>query len=121
MINNIKNKRDDIREWAEKRPKQIYIGGMIILILCFSISLIKDIFFPSENLLVKAYGQSSSLLEATKVKNQQLKQKNIDKMENIVKELEIYQKKHQEQGLDKNDSLRVEFLYNEYTQLKNER
>lgn len=121
MINNIKNKIDDIREWAEKRPKQIYIGGMIILFLCFSISLIKDIFFPSENLLVKTYGQSSSMLEATKMKNQQLQHKNTAKMEKIVKELEVYQKKYQEQGLDKTDSVRVEYLYNEYIQLKNER
>ena len=42
------------------------------------------------------------------------------RLEKVMKELHSFQEKEKMKSLTKNDSMRIEYLYNEYKKLKNE-
>lgn len=121
MTNFIKEKLNPLKQWAEKRPKQIYIIGCCLLVASFGYNLINDIFFPAQEEEISFF--SSQNYKNTPSKLDKIKGDRYlieNKMEKIVRELEMFQVKYQAQKLNKKDSLRIEFLYNQYTQLKNE-
>lgn len=102
--------------WAVNNPKKFFVSAMILLSVSLITSLIHGIFFPSETIFKikppKLYSKSQTT---------QNKTINHEKeMEKIVKELETLKVKRDQKSLQKDDSLRIEYLYNQYQQLKNE-
>lgn len=111
--------KSTIKNWLErwaKNPKKFFRYSMIFLSLSFIGSLIQGIFFPSESAFkIKPpvlYSKSSITKNATE---------NHDKeMEKIVGELKTLKVKRDRKELQKTDSLRIEYLYNQYQELKND-
>lgn len=109
-----------LKNWLErmaKDPKKFFRYSMVFLSLSFVGSLIQGIFFPSESAFkIKPpvlYSKSSITKNDTE---------NHDKeMEKIVNELKLLKVKRDRKELQKEDSLRIEYLYNQYQELKNDR
>ena len=101
--------------WLVNNPKKFYIYSMIFLSISFIGSLIQGIFFPS-NATFKIKPPilySKSLTTENNFKN------NEKEMEKIVNELKTLKIKRESNTLLKEDSLRIEYLYNQYQKLKN--
>lgn len=101
--------------WMAKNPKKFYAYSMVFLAISFMSSLLQGIFFPSETIFrIKPpvlYSQNQT------TKNQTISQEKD--MEKIVNELKALKIKRDRNALQKQDSLRIEYLYNQYQQLKN--
>lgn len=100
--------------WAVKNPKKFFTYSMIFLSVSFAGSLIQGIFFPSDaTFKIKPpvlYSKSGTSQNAVN---------NDKEMEKIVNELKTLKVKRDHNELQKEDSLRIEYLYNQYQQLKN--
>jgi hypothetical protein len=108
------------KKWLErvaKNPKRFFMYSMIILSVSFIGSLIQGIFFPSETTFT-----IKPLVLYSKNEIGPNKASGQDKaMEKIVGELKLLKEKRDRNALQKEDSLRIEFLFNRYQQLKNNR
>ena len=101
--------------WAVNNPKKFYIYAMVFLSLSFIGSLIQGVFFPSDTTF-----KIKPPALYTKSSTTEIGFKNNEKeMEKIVNELKILKTKRDQKALLKTDSLRIEYLYNQYQQLKN--
>lgn len=113
--NVIKEKFIKMKDWAMKHPKQVYLYIMVTIVFSFALSFIQYFYFtpkvPITNLVPNFYSKSN-----TEVQNASGNEK---EMEKIVSELQQYKMKRQEAPLTKNDSLRIEYLFNQYQNLKN--
>lgn len=102
-------------DWAANNPKKFFIYSIIFLSVSFVGSMIQGIFFPSETLFrIKppALYSKSSTVHHTNVSNDK-------EMEKIVEELKTLKVKRDHQALQREDSLRIEYLFNQYQKLKN--
>ena len=100
---------------ATQNPKKFFTYSMVFLSVSFIGSLIQGIFFPSDT----AFKIKPPILYS-KNKIEQIKTKNNEKeMEKIVNELKSLKAKRDRNALQKEDSLRIEYLFNQYQQLKN--
>lgn len=104
------------KEWLFKHPKQFFRYGVTIILLSLAISFIQFFFFPSSVSVVKKTNLPSMLEKSDKVKEEYAKKENS--MEAIVKELEELSIKRNKKLLNKEDSLRIEYLFNQYQKLK---
>lgn len=102
-------------KWTVENPRKFYVGAMIFLSVSFAGSLIHGIFFPEEPAFrIKTpilYSESSVLKQAAG--------NHDEEMEKIVSELKRLKLKLDRHELQKHDSLRIEYLYNQYQGLKN--
>lgn len=101
--------------YVEKHPKQFFIYGMIFLSVSYFRMLIQGVFFPkkAEQSFKIPILYSKSDIEKGKIT---AKEKKIDK---IMNELKLYQEKSKNNALTKEDTLRMNYLYNQYKNLKN--
>ena len=116
-MSNILNKLIEQKwmRWAVNNPKKFYIYSMVFLSVSFIGSLIQGIFFPSDAVFKinpPALYSKNPIAENT-FPNQE------KEMEKIVNELKTLKVKRDQKALLKTDSLRIEYLYNQYQQLKN--
>lgn len=103
--------------WAVKNPKKFFTYSMVFLSVSFVISLIQGIFFPSETpfkIKPPALYSKSQTTQSAFVNNDR-------EMEKIVNELKALKTKRDHKALRKEDSLRIEYLFNQYQKLKNAR
>lgn len=104
-------------QWTVQNPKKFFTYSMILLSFSFIGSLIQSIFFPSETAfkirLPVLYSKSKSI--------QNLSVSNEKEMEKIVNELKDLKVKRDHNELKKEDSLRIDYLFNHYQKLKNGR
>ena len=100
--------------WAVKNPKKFFMYSMVFLSVSFVISLIQGIFFPSEI----AFKIKSPILYSKSNTAQNTTLNNEKEMEKIVTELKTLKVKRDQNALQKKDSLRIEYLYNQYQQLQ---
>lgn len=108
------------RKWLKRvveNPKKFFAYSMVFLIVSFIGSMIQGIFFPAETVFkIKPpvfYSHSATT---------QNKEENHEKeMGKIVTELKALKLKRDRKELQKEDSLRIEYLFNQYQQLKNGR
>jgi hypothetical protein len=111
----MKEKLNNLKEWAVKNPKKVYTYSMIVIILSFVFSILQNLFFPPdfkvEPLVPTLYGKS----DGYKMK-QQSKENEMGK---TVAELQKLKKKMENQSLNAQDSIRLKYLYNQYQTLKN--
>ena len=101
--------------WGTQNPKKFFTYSMIFLSVSFIGSLIQGIFFPSDN----AFKIKPPILYSKSKMEQNTTEKNEKEMEKIVNELKSLKVKRDRKELQKEDSLRIEYLFNQYQQLKN--
>ena len=90
---------------------------MVFLSVSFIGSLIQGIFFPSET----AFKIRPPVLYSKNKTTQNLTANNDKEMEKIVNELKTLKVKRDQNALKKDDSLRIDYLFNQYQKLKNGR
>lgn len=118
MIKIYKQTKDQfhlMKDWVMKHPKESYKYVMILLLVSFAFSLIQYFFFTpkiAKSLVIPEMYSKSDKIKAD------LDQKD-QKTEIIIKELEEYKIKRENAPLTKTDSLRIEYLFNQYQNLKN--
>lgn len=103
--------------WAVKNPKKFFIYSMVFLSLSFIGSLIQGIFYPSET----AFKIKPPILYSKSQTTQTTFVNNNKEMEKIVNELKLLKVKRDRKELQKEDSLRIEYLFNQFQKLKNGR
>lgn len=101
--------------WAVNNPRKFFSYSMIFLSLSLVGSLIQGIFFPDgSNFSIKPphlYSQRDFSERAEENREKE--------MAEIISELQLLKIKRDQNQLKKKDSLRVEYLYNQYQELKN--
>ena len=100
---------------ATQNPKKFFTYSMVFLSVSFIGSLIQGIFFPSDN----AFKIKPPILYSKNKIEQNTTKNNEKEMEKIVNELKSLKAKRDRNALQKEDSLRIEYLFNQYQQLKN--
>ena len=101
--------------WASQHPKKFFIYSMVFLSVSLIGSLIQGIFFPSDNafkIKPPIFYSKSKMEQNTTVNNE----KEIEKIVNELKSLKV---KSDHKELQKEDSLRIDYLFNQYQKLKN--
>jgi len=101
--------------WIVKNPKRFFMYSMAFLSVSFIISITQGIFFPSDmtfKIKPPVIYSKSSVIQNTLPNNDK-------EMEKIVSELQSLKVKRDQKKLQKEDSLRIEYLYNQYQHLKN--
>ena len=101
--------------WAVQNPKKFFIYSMVLLSVSFIASLIQGIFFPSET----AFKIRPPVLYSKNKTTQNLSENNDKEMGKIVNELKTLKIKRDQNALKKDDSLRIDYLFNQYQKLKN--
>ena len=101
--------------WAVQNPKKFFIYSMVLLSVSFIASLIQGIFFPSET----AFKIRPPVLYSKTKTTQNLSANNYKKKKKIVNELKTLKVKRDQNSLKKEDSLRIDYLFNQYQKLKN--
>lgn len=117
MNSLFKQTRRKCLDWIVHHPKKFFIYSMVFLSVSFVGSLIQGIFFP----LGAVFKIKSPTLYSKSQMPQNPNVNNEKEMEKIVEELKILKVKRDEKQLQKQDSLRIEYLFNQYQQLKNDR
>lgn len=105
------------KKWLDhvaKNPKKFFACSMVFLSVSFIGSLIKEIFFPS----AKTFMIKPPVLYSNNGISQNSASVQDKEMQKIVNELKLLKEKRDRNALQKEDSLRIEFLFNRYQQLK---
>ena len=95
--------------WAVQNPKKFFIYSMVLLSVSFIASLIQGIFFHSET----AFKIRPPVLYSKTKTTQNLSANNDKEMEKIVNELKTLKVKRDQNSLKKEDSLRIDYLFNQ--------
>ena len=101
--------------WAVNNPKKFFTYSMLFLSVSFAISMIQGIFFPSET----SFKIKPPVVYSKSNTNQNTTVNNEKEMEKIVTELKALKVKRDQNALEKEDSLRIDYLFNQYQKLKN--
>ena len=102
--------------WATQHPKKFFTYSMVFLSVSFIGSLIQGIFFPSVN----AFKIKPPILYSKSKMEQNTSVNNEKEMEKIVNELKLLKVKSDRKELQKEDSLRIDYLFNQYQKLRND-
>ena len=112
--NAIKENLLRLKEWIYRHPKKVYRYVMVVLVISFGLIFIQYYFFAPKistgNKIPTMYSESDQVKADMDKKDQ--------KMNVIVNELQSLKKKRESGPLSKNDSLRIEYLFNQYQKLK---
>ncbi len=111
----IKNTGQKWLGWSVKNPKKFFTYSMIFLSVSFLISILQGIFFPSD----MTFKIKPPILYSKSSVAQNNQAKNSKEMDKIVVELQLLKVKRDRGELLKVDSLRIEYLFNQYQSLKN--
>lgn len=120
MIDDIKNKFLEIKQKIYSNPKKFYTYTMILLTASFIFSMIQSIFFQPKietTTVIPSLFRKSDRVIREKEENKIQKQKELQK---IVSELQELKFKRENLQLTKADSIRIEYLYNQYQIISNE-
>jgi hypothetical protein len=101
-------------QWIVHHPKKFFTYSMIFLSISFIGSLIQGIFFPKETVFTikpPVLYSKSQMAQTSTVNNEK-------EMKKIVEELGTLKVKRDQKQLQKEDSLRIEYLYNQFQKLK---
>lgn len=115
MIDQIILKYKEYHAFLERHPKQVFIYAMLILSVSFIGMIVQGVFFPAKKedsfklpvLYSKSDGKKAEL---------DAKEKEMGK---IMQQLEAYKAKRNSRSLTKEDSLRIDYLFNQYQTIKN--
>ena len=111
----IKEQFSQSKDWIMKHPKLVYTYVMVVLIISFGLIFLQYFYITPKisisNSIPNLYTGSD------KIKSDM--EENERKMDTVVKELQQLKKKRESGPLTKNDSIRIEYLFNQYQALKN--
>lgn len=110
----MKEKYKEFIKWGNQRPKQIFVGMILMLTISAVVSTIIEIYFPPKSMFSNIVPNLYSKSDETK-KDIQISQ---TQKENIMKELASYKEKVERGSLSSEDSLRIEYLYEQYKKVK---
>ena len=108
-------KETSVGKWLYANPKKFYLYAMTFLVLSFIGSTIWDIRLSQQaknGMIPMLYEQSSKIIRQNENRQEQ--------MQNITEELKGYKAKRELGDLNPSDSLRIEFLYQQYQTLQNQ-
>lgn len=114
METTFKKKGQKWLQWAVQNPKKFFTYSMILLSVSFIGSLIQGIFFPSDT----TFKIRPPILYSKSKMSQNPPVNNDKEMEKIVNELKALKVKRDQNTLKKEDSLRIDYLFNQYQKLK---
>lgn len=114
MNTTLKQKGQKWLQWAVQNPKKFFMYSMILLSVSFIGSLIQGVFFPSNT----TFKIRPPVLYSKSKTTQKLSVNNDKEMEKIVNELKTLKVKRDQNALKKEDSLRIDYLFNQYQKLK---
>ena len=100
--------------WATQHPKKFFTYSMVFLSVSFIGSLIQGIFFPSES----SFKIKPPILYSKSKMEQNTTVNNEKEMAKIVNELKLLKVKSDRKELQKEDSLRIDYLFNQYQKLR---
>lgn len=103
-------------QWIVHHPKKFFTYSMIFLSVSFIGSLIQGIFFPKETVFTikpPVLYSKSQISQHSTVNNEK-------EMKKIVEELGTLKVKRDQKQLQKGDSLRIEYLFNQFQKLKSQ-
>jgi len=116
-MNRIFNKLREWKAWMYAHPKKTYRYIMIILITLFVANVILDIYkyknAPKDPITI------FPIVELSENQQPSLEDKVKEEAIQVEQEFNSYREKMQQGTLTKNDSLRIEFLYQKLQILKN--
>lgn len=116
-MNRIFNKLREWKAWMYAHPKKTYRYIMIILITLFVANVILDIYkyknAPKDPITI------FPIVELSENQQPSLEDKVKEEAVQVEQEFNSYREKMQQGTLTKNDSLRIEFLYQKLQILKN--
>ncbi len=116
-MNRIFNKLREWKAWTYAHPKKTYRYIMIILITLFVANVILDIYkyknAPKDPITI------FPIIELSENQQPSLEDKVKEEAVQVEQEFNSYREKMQQGTLTKNDSLRIEFLYQKLQILKN--
>jgi len=115
MGNSLKLTDQKWFHWVVNNPKKFFTYSMIFLSVSFIGSLIQGIFFPSDT----AFKIKPPILYSKSQTTKNIIVNNDKEMGKIVNELKTLKIKRDQQTLEKKDSLRIEYLFNQFQKLKN--
>lgn len=115
METTLKQKGQKWLQWAVQNPKKFFTYSMILLSVSFIGSIIQGVFFPSDT----TFKIRPPVLYSKNKTTQNLTASNEKEMEKIVTELKTLKLKRDQNALKKEDSLRIDYLFNQYQKLKN--
>ena len=101
--------------WASQHPKKFFTYSMVFLSVSFIGSLIQGIFF----FFFYAFKIKPPILFSKSKMEQNTSVNNEKEMAKIVNELKSLKVKSDHRELQKEDSLRIDYLFNQYQKLKN--
>ena len=104
-----------IKNWILSHPKLVYSYMMTVLLVSFAFPFIQYFCFTPK--IQTGFSVPKLYSESDQVKAKL--DKNEQEIENVVKELQRYKSKRENGPLTKNDSLRIEYLFKQYQNLKN--
>ncbi len=109
------NKAENLKTKVFAKPKKVFAGAVAVMILSLIFSILQYCFFPPKVSL----GESIPVFYSKSEKVKSKLEHNEKEMEKVVSELAAYQQKSREETLTKSDSIRIEYLYQQYQKLKN--
>ena len=115
MNTTLKQKGQKWLQWAVQNPQKFFTYSMILLSVSFIGSLIQGVFFPSDT----TFKIKPPILYSKNKTIQNQTANNEKEMEKIVTELKTLKLKRDQNALKKEDSLRIDYLFNQYQKLKN--
>lgn len=115
MNTTLKQKGQKWLQWAVQHPKKFFTYSMILLSVSFIGSLIQGVFFPSDT----TFKIRPPVLYSKSNNTQNLTENNDKEIGKIVNELKTLKVKRDQNALKKEDSLRIDYLFNQYQKLKN--
>ncbi len=121
MLDNIRIKIENTWQWLQDHPKKTFRYMLIILVASTLFFIIKIFFLENFNSTITTTSRIPTVLGASDKYIEKEREKiglREDKMGKIVKELEFFKNK---KVLVKSDSVRIEYLLNQYSKLKNEK
>ena len=101
-------------QWIVHHPKKFFTYSMIFLSVSFIGSLIQGIFFPKETV----FTIKPPVLYSKNQMSQHSIVNNEKEMKKIVEELGTLKVKRDRKQLQRKDSLRIEYLFNQFQKLK---
>lgn len=112
----LKNTAKKWLRWSVENPKKFYMYSMIFLSVSLIISISQAIIFPSD----MTFRIKPPILYSKSSAGHQSQSKSGKVVQDIVSELQMLKEKRDRGELLKEDSLRIEYLFNQYQNLKNE-
>lgn len=103
------------KTWLMNHPKQVYTYVMILLTTSFGLIFLQYFYFTPRIFVTQTIPALYSQSDEARAHIEEDERK----MGRIVKELQHLKMKREDGPLLKNDSIRIEYLFNQYQALKN--